>query len=105
MMEFSMRLWISRGNRTLVPVYIVPLALNFRVTKGKQIVYTLMAERPQGLSYEELLEAMKLTNCVPLGIVGYSVEHERFEFFVFQDQDPAEVNALLATILLKAHFK
>ena len=64
-----------------------------------------MADSPQGLSYEELLEAMKLTNCVPLGILGYSVEHERFEFFVFSDQNPAEVNALLAKILLKAHFQ
>jgi hypothetical protein len=64
-----------------------------------------MANSPHGLSYEELLEAMKLTNCVPLGIIGYSVEHERFEFFVFADQDPDEVNAMLAKILLKAHFQ
>jgi hypothetical protein len=63
-----------------------------------------MADNPPGLSYEELLEAMKMTHCVPLGILGYSVEHERFEFFVFADQSPEEVNALLAKILLKAHF-
>jgi hypothetical protein len=64
-----------------------------------------MADNPPGLSYEELLEAMKLTNSVPLGVLGYNVEHERFEFFVFSDQSPEEVNALLAKILLKAHFQ
>ena len=64
-----------------------------------------MADSPHGLTYDELLEAMKLTGSVPLGILGYSVEHERFEFFVFSDQNPAEVNALLAKILLKAHFQ
>jgi hypothetical protein len=63
-----------------------------------------MADSPQGLSYEELLEAMKLTHCVPLGILGYSVEHERFEFFVFSDQNPDEVNAMLAKIQLKITF-
>lgn len=62
-------------------------------------------EGPRGLTYEELLEAMKMTHCVPLGILGFSVEHERFEFFVFSDQNPNEVNALLAKILLKAEFK
>ena len=64
-----------------------------------------MADSPQGLSYEELLEAMKLTGSVPLGILGYSVEHERFEFFVFSNQSPSEVNALLAKILLHANFQ
>ena len=62
-------------------------------------------DNTRSLSYEELLEAMKAVNCVPLGIIGYNIEFERFEFFVFSDQNPDEVNALLEKIQLKAHFR
>ena len=59
----------------------------------------------QGKPISEKIKEMRENGIIPLAIIGYDVEGDRFQCVAFACVDPDEVNALLSKIKLSVNFE